>query len=114
MATISSSKQTLEGADKTVRVLWEAMGDDDDGTPIIVGERPDGSVQPVGTFGGATVTLQGSNDGVNWVSLTDEASTAVTFTATGLRMFLPRCWQVRVITAGGSGTDIDVYMVLGG
>jgi hypothetical protein len=89
------------------------MGNADEGSPQVVGERPDGSVQAVGTFGSATITLQGSNDGTNWVTMTDPAGDPVTFTVAGLKMFLPRVWKLRVITSGGSGTDVDVYMLLG-
>jgi len=95
------------------RVLWETMGNDDQGTAQLLGRHADGSVQVIGTFGGATVTLQGSNDGTNWVTLTDDQGVAITFTTAGLKMFLPRTWKIRAITAGGSGTDLDVHLLLG-
>ena len=112
MADIQPVKQN-SNTTRTDRYLFEAMGDDDTGLPILVGERADGSIQVVGTFGGATVTLQGSNDGATWATLTDEASSGITFTATGLKMFLPRVWKIRVITAGGSATDVDAHLLLG-
>lgn len=113
MANISYATQSAE-VGRSLRILWEAMGDDDTGLPVSVGERPDGSVQAVGTFGSATVTLQGTNDGTNWVTMTDELGNNVTFAATGLKMFLPRVWKIRAITTGGSGTDVDVFLLLGG
>ena len=90
------------------------MGDDDDGQPVVVGPQPDGSIQATGTFAGASVTIQGSNDGVNWFGLTDETGTAIAISADGLKMFLPRTWQIRPFTSGGAGTDVDVYILLGG
>jgi hypothetical protein len=44
-------------------------------------------VQIGGTFGaGGSVTLQGSNDGTNWVAVTDPQGTAVTKTAAAMEV----------------------------
>ena len=112
MATINAQHLQSQTA-KTRRILWETMGNADSGSPILIGECPDGSIQVVGTFGGATIVLQGSNDGTNWVTLTDEIQSPVSFTSAGLKMFLPRVWKIRPTTSGGTGTDLDVYVILG-
>lgn len=112
MATISVV--TLESEIPfTRRYFWEAMGDDDVGEPISVINSPDGSVQVTGTHGGAEFTLEGSNDGINWFTLVDPFGNNVSLTDEGLVMFLPRVWMIRPMTAGGSGTDFDVILLLG-
>jgi len=44
-----------------------------------------GAVQVTGTFGGATIALQVSNDGTNFVTLKDGTGSDITFTAAGMR-----------------------------
>ena len=112
MAEINYS--TLDSdASRTRRYLWQGLGDDDQGLPIVVSERPDGSIQVTGTFAGATASLQGSNDGMTWVTLTDDQGNAIDLTAADLKAFVERTWKVRLITAGGAGTSIDGYLLLG-
>lgn len=97
-------------------VLWEALANGDTGAPIDYTAFPDRSVQIVGTFGvGGSVTIEGSNDGTNFVALTDPQGNAITKTAAGLEAIaeLPRYIRPNV-TAGDGTTDLDVYLLLGG
>lgn len=113
MATVNAQKLQAYSA-RTRRMLFEAMAGSDVGSPQLVGERPDGSIQVVGTFDSATVAIQGSNDGTNWFDLTDETGTVIAITAAGGKMFLPRVWKIRPEVSGGGGScDLDVYIVLG-
>ena len=112
MATIAKQVLTADGA-RSSRILWEALGDADDGEPQIIGEQPDGSIQFVGTFASATVVLEGTNDGTNWITLRDDIGSSISLTSGDLKMFLQRVWKVRPRTSGGSGTDIDAYLILG-
>lgn len=75
----------------------------------------DQSVQMVGAagaggFNGATVTIQGSNDGTNWQTLTNPLGTAITFTAAGLQQVSEITRYIRpslsVATAGTTLTCI--------
>lgn len=112
MAEINYQTLEADGA-KTRRYMWESLGDDDQGLPILLSERGDGSIHVRGTFAGATATLQGSNDGVNWFTLNDPFGSAVSFTATGLTQFIERPWKLRLITSGGAGTNLDGCLLLG-
>lgn len=99
--------------DFATHVLWENITlVADDCLPL---EMPSihKSVQFVGTFDGGTIILEGSNDGVNYHTLTDPQGNAISKTAAGLeeieettRYIRPRC------TVAGAGTDIDVHMIL--
>lgn len=73
-----------------------------------------GSIQAVGTFGGGTVKLQGSNDNSNWVDLKDTSGTAIGLTADGAAEFSTAMVYIRPLITGGSGDDVDVFISLRG
>jgi hypothetical protein len=98
------------------RAVWTGLATGDDGEAIDWSAFADKSVQVIGTFGGATVTLQGSNDEgpvpTNWVALTDLLGNALNFTATGLEQVTENtCW-VRPVVTGGAASGITVQMLL--
>lgn len=67
------------------------------------------TLQVDGTYGGATWTLQGSNDGTTWATLHDTAPTQVALTynvGNKLLDVLERPKYVRMITSGGTGTAL--------
>lgn len=97
-------------------VTWASMANGDTGAPIQQLALSDRTVQVVGTFGvGGSVTLKGSNDGTNYVALTDPQGNAITMTAAGLEAVseLPRYVRPEV-TAGDGTTSLSVYLLLGG
>ena len=55
---------------------WSAIPLNSTGTPDQISRFPAHSVQIGGTFGGATVTLEGSDDGVTYFTLTGESPAA--------------------------------------
>jgi hypothetical protein len=57
-----------------------ALGNADTGIAIDMTDYADRSVQVEGTFGSATITIEGSNDGTNWETLRDPQGVALTFT----------------------------------
>lgn len=84
-------------------VTWETLGNADDGSPF---EPPPGytleSMQFIGTLGGATLIVQGSNDG--------QTTYATLKSETGLGLAIPvgQALAFRPATTGGTGTDVDV------
>ena len=115
MATVSPARQSGAPANMQI-ILWEALATGD----TVVAAEPQGlsglagSVQFTGTFGGATVTLTGSNDGANFVTLEDVNGDAVSVTAAGLIDFATACRYIKPGISGGTGDDIDVTVVLRG
>lgn len=61
-------------------------------------QRPDyadRSVQVTGTFAGGTVVIEGSNDGVNFYTLTNPAGSNLSFTSNGLLQVTEACAYIR-------------------
>lgn len=116
MATILMTNSDEFNREGTRRAEWLALTTGDDGQPINWSEFADRSVQVYGTFGGATVTMQGSNDlgpvPTNWNTLTDLQGNALAFTVAGLEMVAePTCW-IRPVVTGGVGASLNVQMFL--
>jgi len=95
-------------------VAWENIPNGDSGSPI---EMPGSSVRSVqvgGTFGaGGTVVIEGSNDGTNYVTLTDPQGNALSKGAAALESVQEVTRYIRPrVTAGDGTTAIDVYLLL--
>lgn len=98
---------------KTRRVQWAGIGPDGNGDPVIVGEQADITVQVTGTFAGALVEIQGSNDGVMYHALKQANGSPAVLAAPGLISILTRTWKIKPCVVGGGATDVDVVATLG-
>lgn len=93
-------------------VTWSALGNADDGAPFETKWHRDFCVTIIATaYGSATIVLEGSNDGTNYITLADPQGNALSFT-TGNRLEqlleVPR--YIRPRTSGGTGTNIAVQL----
>lgn len=72
------------------------------------------TAQITGTFGtGGTIQIQGSNDGTNWVVLTDPQGNAITKTAAGIEIVEEVTRYIRpAVTAGDGTTSLTVTLLL--
>lgn len=68
----------------------------------------DREVQVAGTFGGATITLTGSNDGTNYVTLKDFQGSDLSFTSAGMALVADAPLYINVGISGGSSTSVTV------
>lgn len=93
-------------------VTWEAMGNADTGSALEMPGASDRSIQMAGTWGSATIVLQGSNDGVNWSTLTDPQGNAISKTADSIEMITELTRYIRPVSSGGTGTDVDVTVLI--
>lgn len=114
MALVVTRTQPVSGVS-----LWEYNNlDTADTSPesiLVSGTEPIvASIQAVGTFGGGTVKVQGSNDGTNWVDLNDTAGTAIGLTAAGGANFSSAFVYHRPLVTGGTGDDVDVFISMRG
>jgi len=117
MATISPefTKTTIRGQTVTT-VLWEAVatGDTLNAFGLIDTAAVAGSVQISGTFGGATVTLQVSNDGTTWFDAKDLSGNTMDATSNSYFEFTSAALYMRPAIASGSGNDVDIILSLRG
>ena len=93
-------------------IIWETLtAANAVGDAVALGGSPDRSVQVVGTFDGATVKVQGSNDGTNWVDLTDPQGNPISKTATFMESIMEISRHLRIFTSGGGASqDLDAYV----
>lgn len=111
MATIPLSQSWR--TKRTSRTTWGPLANGDSGAADTSGRLSDKSVQITGTFGaGGSVTLQGSNDGTNWATLTKaDGTTAATFTSAGMAQILENPEFIRpTVTAGDGTTALTVQL----
>lgn len=114
MPTITPSlAPTSEGVP---RVLWEGMASGDTILVWAVREQHGlaGSVQISGTFGGATVTMQVSNDSTTWFTAKDVNYNDISVTENALFEFSNSAAYIRFAISGGTSDDVDAYVVFRG
>lgn len=112
MATKTLTATQPGGHRNAVLITWATLANGDDGTPYEGADFADRTVQITGTFGaGGSITFEGSNDGTNYVALTDPQGNAVTKTAAAIETLeeTPRYVRPRV-TAGDGTTALVVTL----
>lgn len=101
--------------DSTFRRQW-VLGVNDDGDPVALPRHADRSVQITGSFGGATLKIEGSLDGTNFAPLTDPQGNALSFTSypagysTVIEAVAEAVVAVRPIVSGGTATSLTVTL----
>lgn len=99
------------GKQSVYRISWLGVPKDDTGQPLPFTLYSDRSVQVTGTFGGASVTIEGSNDGENWFTLADPQGNSLNFVTAKLEAILELVLWIRPKVTGGDGTtSINVNM----
>lgn len=103
-------------ASKAKIVTWTAIANADTATPFLPVELDTAiaSVQISGTFGGATLTIQQSNDGTNWFTVKTPTNDNVVATAAGMFEVSLSGLYIRPSISGGSGSSINVILVTRG
>lgn len=113
MATISPAVSVVS---EVAKVVWTPITSADTAAAFTVGGRGSdlASIQITGTFGGATITLQGSNDGTNYVTLKDITGSAVSMTSAGLVDLRVAALYIKPVVSGGAAYTFTVTTVLRG
>ena len=114
MATVNGFFKDESRDGSVLSVTWEGLNSTDlDGAPVKVAEWADRTVQMVGTFDTGTVTMQGSNDGSNWETLTDPLGNNVALTDEGIKALLEGPLYMRpLLSSAGASSDVDVIMIM--
>ena len=110
MATIAPTVLEREG--RTTLITW-VLGTGDDGEPVRLTGAVERTVQIVGNFGGASVSLQGSREDVpsNWSPLTDVQGNAIVATSAKLETITELVRSTRPVVTGGTGTSVTVLLL---
>lgn len=113
---MATANPTIDAGSDNVRVYSWALTDanaDGEPLPADAAAYSDRSVQVFGTFGGGTVTWQGTSDPAkgNWVGLSTVASTAATFAAAGIKQILESTLYARPVITGGTAQNVTVICV---
>lgn len=100
-------------AGESIHVIWTPLTEADTCTPISLPGAADKTVQVSGTFGSATIVIQGSNDLVptNYFTLHDTNGDALSFTAAGGEIISEAPLHIRASTSGGSSSSITVQIL---
>ena len=113
MATVTPTTTDLNGDRSVVLITWALTTANADGAPVSWTDWADRSITFVGTWGGATAALEGSNDGTNWVPITDPQGTAITKTANGIEAATEITRFVRPnLTTPGTGATISATLLM--
>ena len=87
---------------------WLALPANEVGQEVRSAARSDRSFQVDGNFDGATVIIEGSNDGITYYTLTDPYSAPLSFSSAGLRQVTEATTFIRPRTIGGVASAIKV------
>jgi hypothetical protein len=87
---------------------WEGLANGDVGEQIILTRFNDRTVSIDGTFSGATVNIQGSNDGTNWYNMYDVFGNSIAATVGKLITLTEVPLYVRPSVSAGAGASITV------
>lgn len=98
--------------ERTLRVTWAGLLNGDQGAPVDLPAFADRSMQVVGTFGtGGSVSMEGSNDGINFAALSDPRGGALAITSARLEQVEDCAYRTRPsVTAGDGTTNLTVIL----
>ncbi len=109
MATIPAQMTVVPGG--RARLYTWVLATGDDGAPIEAVEFADRSVQVAGTFGGASVVIEGSNDSAAYGTLTDPQGNDLAIVGAKVEMITEVTRLIRPRVQGGSGVNVTVSLL---
>src|SRR5712675_1137698 len=114
MATIIPTFAKIRGPGggiDAVVVTWSGLATTGDvGQSIQRPDLADRSFQVTGTFAGSTVVCEGSNDGINWFTLTNPTGGSQSYASAGGAQITEAVAYIRPHVTGGSGANVNAVM----
>jgi hypothetical protein len=101
MSIVNYTNANAGNANGYALANWSGLTGGDTGQPFPFPNFADKTVQVFGTIG-AAITIQGSNDGTNWETLTDNFGGALIFNTHGLSLIAQAPLWVRPSCAAGT------------
>jgi hypothetical protein len=107
---MATKPYTVENVMGGVKIATWTLLDGDDGAPFVSPVFADKAVQVSGTFGGASVIIEGSNytSAPVYAIINDPQGSGLTFTTAGIRQVLENTYYVRPRISGGSSVSLVV------
>lgn len=111
---VPSDKDVSEKQDGSIRqIIWTPLTEADVCIPVHYPKHSDKSIQVLGTFGGGTIALHGSNDGgTTYAPLNTPASVAIGIAAAGIKAVLENTEFIKPVATGGTGQSVTIAMLL--
>jgi len=113
VATISYT--SAHGTDRfshgSVVFTWTPLTENDTAQVLDKGGSSDCSIQVSGDFNGGTWTLEGSNDGTNYVTLKDLEGSDITLAAAGIVSIRENVRYLRPKTPSGTGMSLTITLL---
>jgi hypothetical protein len=125
VATVTESRSVIQqNTTPGVRVItWALTTANADGNPVDLTAYPDRTLHIYGTFGGGTLTMQGSNDpngqatpnsGVDWQSIRDPQGAAIAKTSNYMGALLESPRWLRPNLTGSTAATVTVVVMARG
>ena len=99
----------------SILVQWTPVTENNTCNPVSFPQHSDKSIQVLGTFGSASVAVQGSNDlpgtPTNFAALNDPSSTVIAITSAGVKAVLENTVHVKPVPSGGSSQSLTIQML---
>lgn len=108
--TTASLTGPLEIGKASIMAQWDMVDADTVGAAAEFPDQTDAVITITGTFGGATVTVEGSNDGTTFVGLTDPQGNAISKTSAAIEQITEVPRYIRPAKSGGSSTTVRVMV----
>lgn len=113
--TITKPGQSNNDAGPAVLWVWDALTAADTAEAVEIPlTLPDRTVVISGTFGGATVVVEGSLDNTVFFGLTDPQGNAISKTTAGGEALLELVRYIRPAATGGIGQTLKVTLLASG
>lgn len=109
-----AATQTDPNGDYVI-VTWTGLTTSDTGAPVKLARFSDKTVHVksgggAGFGSGATVVIQGSNDGVTWVTLNDVFENPISIGSEAIAAIAENPFYIRPSVSGGTSPDLDIII----
>lgn len=96
-----------------VQAKWSTITENDTVTDVFENPGyPDCTVQVTGTYGGATIAIHGSTNGVDYELLTDGLGSDILATSGSVNFRIEQAPEyIKPVRTNGSSTDLDVTLI---
>lgn len=105
---------TTYPAKGAIKVEWAGLTNNEAGSPSTAIPYRDKTVGVFGTFDACTVTIEGSMDGVNWVTLKNPLGDNLAFSSEAVEAVLENPIFIRPVVSDAGTSNADLTVVLAG